>query len=167
MIKPDGIKRNLIGKIISYLENDNLKIVGLKIIKPTREIIEKHYSDSLEESITEKALRAGVKVKNVNEYGKGILKWLRDFMMSSPVIVMVIKGENAIERARKIVGYTDPAKAEKGTIRGDFGEDSVFVANSEGRPVKNLIHASGNKEEAEKEINLWFNKEGIVSDLNV
>jgi nucleoside-diphosphate kinase len=70
---------------------------------------------------------------------------------------MVLEGEGeAIALARKVTGFTDPTQADKGTIRGDLGNDSIAKANSEGRPTKNLIHASGNPEEAAKEIALWF-----------
>ncbi len=69
---------------------------------------------------------------------------------------MTIEGEGAVQRVRDITGYTDPKEAARGTVRGDFGNDSILQATKEGRVVYNLIHASGSKEEAEKEINLWF-----------
>ncbi len=163
MIKPDGVKRNLIGRIISRFEENNLQIVGLKITCANMELVNKLYPDSLAVNIAEKALRAGVDVKDKDSYGKAVLKWLRTFITSYPIVLIVLESENAIEKVRKIAGYTDPATAKKGTIRGDFGEDSVAIANREGRPVKNLIHASGNKKEAENEINLWFKPEEIIN----
>ena len=80
------------------------------------------------------------------------------FIVSTPVVAMVLQGEDAVQKVRKIAGYTDPSKADKGTIRGDFGADSIAKANSERRATENLIHASGSVEEAQQEIALWFEK---------
>ena len=85
-----------------------------------------------------------------------VRKWLTEFMLSAPVVPMVISGNRAIETVRKIVGATLPVAALPGTIRGDFSSDSPDFANTEQRPVRNLVHASGDQEEAEREIKLWF-----------
>ena len=135
IIKPDGLKRKLVSEIIRRYENAGLKIVEKKNIKATRQLLRQHYS-------------AHVK--------KPFYPALEKYVMEFPIVAMIIEGENAIARVRKITGATDPAKAEKGTIRGDLGNDSVEKADREGRAIQNLIHASGNKEEAEKEIKLWF-----------
>jgi nucleoside-diphosphate kinase len=82
--------------------------------------------------------------------------WLTEFLLSSPVVPMVISGNRAIETVRKIIGSTLPVAAAPGTIRGDFSSDSPDLANAERRPVKNLVHASGDPDEAAREIALWF-----------
>ncbi|MBI2545541.1 MAG: nucleoside-diphosphate kinase [Candidatus Aenigmarchaeota archaeon] len=158
VIKPDGVERNLIGEIIRRYESDGLRIVALKMLTVSKNLISEHYpsEDEYLISIGKKSEKAGDVVKDYREQGLMIVTAMRNYMTSGPVAAMVIVGENAIKRVREITGYTDPTTAEKGTIRGDLGQDSILKANSEKRPVKNLIHASGNKEEAEKEIKLWF-----------
>src|SRR5258708_3386371 len=107
-------------------------------------------------SIGKKSSAAGDAVDNYLEQGRMIVKGLQSYITSGPVVAMILEGEDAIANVRRITGYTDPTKADKGTIRGDLGVDSILVANGEKRPVENLIHASGNPEEAQKEIALWF-----------
>ena len=158
IIKPDGVDRNLIGKIISYYEEAGLKVVKLKMMQADRELIMKHYEENEEymKAIGQKSKDAGNPVDDILEYGRMIVQSLRDYMTSGPVVPMILEGEDAIALARKVTGFTDPTQADKGTIRGDLGNDSIAKANGEGRPTKNLIHASGKPEEAEKEIPLWF-----------
>lgn len=162
LVKPDGVKRNLIGEIISRYEKEGLKVVELKMLVAPMEIINKHYpmEEEFLRLIGEKSVKAGEKVRDVLEQGKKVVGWLRNFITSGPLVAMVLEGEDAVVHVRKITGYTDPAAAEKGTIRGDLGTDSLLKANQEGRPVWNLIHASGTPEEAEKEIELWFGRGG-------
>lgn len=158
IIKPDGVERNLIGKIISYYEEAGLKVLKIKIMTASKDLIMKHYveDEGYMRSIGQKSKDAGNEVDDILEYGRIIVQSLRDYMTSGPVVPMVLEGEDAIALARKVTGFTDPTQADKGTIRGDYGQDSIARANSENRPTKNLIHASGNPEEAEKEIALWF-----------
>jgi len=158
LIKPDGVQRKLIGKIIDRFESNNLEITEMKLINAEREIIEKHYPAEEEYLVTlgKKGSDAGDKIKDFREQGMMIIKWLRSYLIGNDIIAIVISGKNAIAKVREIVGSTNPAKAEKGTIRGDFGMDDILTANSQKRAVRNLIHASGNKEEAEREIKLWF-----------
>lgn len=160
LIKPDAVEKNLIGEVISRYEKVGLKVIALKMLLAPKEIIDKHYpmDQYYLRLIGEKSILAGKKVEDVLVQGKKVVGWLRKFITSGPLVAMVLEGEDAIARVRKISGYTDPASAEKGTIRGDLGTDTILKANQEGRPVWNLIHASGTREEAEKEINLWFGK---------
>ncbi len=160
LIKPDGVKRDLIGEIIGRFEKNRLKVIELKMLTPAMDIIERHYpsDEGYLASLGEKSKAAGEKVTDVVEEGRKIVNNLRNFITSGKVVAMILEGEDGVALVRKITGYTDPSKAEKGTIRGDLGEDSILKANSEGRPVYNLIHASGNEEEAVKEIELWFGK---------
>lgn len=157
-IKPDAMERNLEEEIIARYKKVGLKVVKKKKMIAPSSIIEKHYPmdpDYLE-SIGEKTIAAGQKVKSAKEQGRHVVRWLRKFITSSPIVVLLLEGEDAINVARKVTGFTDPQTAKKGTIRGDLGTDSILVANKEERPVYNLIHASGSEEEAEKEIKLWF-----------
>ena len=158
LIKPDGVQRNLIGEIIKRFEDASLKVVELKMLIVSRDLISKHYPEDEEYMITigKKSEAAGDKVDNYLEMGRMVVNSMRDFMISGPIVSMVLEGEEAVPLVRKVTGYTDPSSADKGTIRGDLGEDSIQAANKEKRPVKNLIHASGTPKEAASEIKLWF-----------
>ena len=158
LIKPDAMEKNLIGEIIKRYEDAGLKVVELKMLRAPMSIIEKHYpmDEDYLTSIGEKTIAAGQKVKSAYDQGKKVVTWLRKFITSGPIVAMVLEGEDAVAHVRAITGFTDPSTAEKGTIRGDLGTDSILLANKEERPAYNLIHASGSEEEAEKEINLWF-----------
>lgn len=158
LIKPDGVKRNLIGEIIRRYEQAGLRVVELKMLIPPIDIAEKHYPADEEylRLIGQKSVDAGDKIDDLVGQGRKVINSMRSFLTSGTVVAMILDGEDAIARARKITGFTDPSKAEKGTIRGDLGKDSILSANLEGRPVYNLVHASGDPDEAKREINLWF-----------
>ncbi len=158
LIKPDAVKRNLIGEIIKRFEDSGLKIIQMNMLTASQDLAEQHYAadEDYLRAVGQKSVDAGDQVDDVLEQGRKIINAMRSFLTSGPIVAMVIEGDDAIPNVRKIVGYTDPSSAEKGTIRGDYGQDSILKANSEGRPVYNLVHASGNPEEAEKEIALWF-----------
>lgn len=173
LIKPDGVKRGLIGEIISRIEKRGLKIVSLKMIWASLEQIDKHYPKD------EKWIkRLGKKtLRNYREYGidpikelgtedefdigKQVRKWLMDFLISGPIVKIVVQGIHSINMVRKIIGSSLPAEAEMGTIRGDFSVDSAIAANKDKRAVHNIAHASETPEEAENELNLWFNPDEI------
>lgn len=140
MLKPDAVQRQLVGRIIQRFEDAGLKIVGMKMQYIDEEFSKKHYKDHVD---------------------KPFFKGLDEFVREGPVIAIVIEGINAIENVRRIVGSTEPKSAMPGTIRGDFAHVSYAYADEKGKAVKNLIHASGNKEDAEYEINLWFKPEEI------
>lgn len=161
LIKPDGVKRNLIGEIINRYEKGGLKVVALKMLRAPLDIVKEHYSENEDylRLIGEKSAAAGEDVKDPVEMGRKVVGWLRDFITSGPIVAMVLEGQDAVAQVRRITGFTDPASADKGTIRGDLGTDSILKANHEKRPVHNLIHASGNPEEAASEIQLWFQEE--------
>lgn len=164
IIKPDGVQRNLVGEIIARFERHGLVISGLKMLRVSRDLIAKHYAEEDEYliSLGKKSEKAGDVVKDYRAQGLMIVEGLRKYLTEDPVVAMIVSGSDAIRRVREIAGYTDPSAAEKGTIRGDFGQDSILVANKEKRSVRNLLHASGNREEAEKEITLWFAPSEIV-----
>lgn len=171
ILKPDAVVRNLMGRVITYFEDAGLKIVAMKMMKANEELLDAHYKSTPEwiESLGYKSINfyaeKGLDVKkdfgsdDPTEVGKIIKKWLVEYMVSGPVVPMVVEGNEAIAIIRKLVGNTLPAKADAGTIRGRFANDSSDNANEEGRCVRNLVHASGNKEEAEYEIGLWFGKD--------
>ncbi len=161
LIKPDGVKRNLIGEVIRRFEDGGLKVTALEMVKVLPELVTKHYqSDNRDYVIhmghidttgwTEEQLET-----RYQEMLKVVLN-LQQFLMSGPVVKMILEGEDAVVKVRQIVGKTDPAASPKGSIRGDLGIDSFEEANKEGRTVYNLVHASGTDEEAAYEIPLWF-----------
>ncbi len=158
IIKPDGVKEGFTDEIIKRYGAVGLKIVKRKELVAPLEIVEKHYSmdpDYLK-SIGEKTIAAGQAVASAEDQGRKVVGWLRDFITSGPIVLMILEGEDAVKLARRTTGFTDPSTAQKGTIRGDLGTDNILDANREGRPVYNLIHASGSEEEALSEIKLWF-----------
>ncbi len=182
IIKPDGMDRQK--KIISYYENAGLKIIAEKKIRIDRKMAERHYAatDQQISGMGNKTIQASKDsgqyenmkkifgTENAGEIGTKLRGWLIKFITSATVTALVLEGDNSVAAARKITGFTDPAKAEKGTVRGDLGADSIVKANMEGRPVKNLVHASGSSEEARREIALWFpGLEGttILFDTNI
>ena len=158
LIKPDGVSRRLIGQIIDRFEKGGLTVSALKMMDATVELLKQHYVEDEDylRSIGEKAASNGVKVDDNVEYGRGIVLGLRKYLMEGKVVAMVLEGEDAVALTRQITGATNPPRADEGTIRRDFGQDSFEQANAANRPVYNLIHASGTAEEAEKEIALWF-----------
>lgn len=125
MIKPDGVQRGLIGEIISRIEQKGLRIVAMQMRTITDDIAHRHYAEHVE---------------------KDFFKFLIDFITSSPVVCMVVEGENAVAAMRMMGGATDPKDASVGTIRGDFGLDVG----------RNLIHTADSLESAEREIAIHF-----------
>lgn len=146
LIKPDGVKRSLSGEIISRFEKIGLKIIGMKMAWIDKNFAKKHYGDDIAE-------RHGVKVR----------ERLLDYITGGPVVAMVLEGVDIVNVVRKIVGSTYPNESLPGTIRGDFAHISKIYANTKEVHVKNLVHASGSKEEAKKEISLWFKENELHS----
>ncbi|NLC11428.1 MAG: nucleoside-diphosphate kinase [Firmicutes bacterium] len=132
MLKPDAVQRNLVGELISRLEKKGLKICALKMLSISRELAERHYEEHKE---------------------KPFFQELVSFITSGPVVAMVCEGQNAFEIVRKLMGATDPLKAEPGTIRGDY---AIYMGN-------NIIHGSDSYKSAEKEINLFFDKDEVIN----
>ena len=171
IIKPDGVQRSLIGEIIKRFERVGLKLVALKMIIPEKEQVEKHYlvDPNWKRNVGEKAIEAYKKkgmeppTENPEEAGEKVLEGLKKYMTSGPVVAMVLQGAHACAIVRKLVGGTEPLSSDVGTIRGDFVLDSYQMADTDGRAVRNLIHASGNPEEAEKEIPVWFRDNEILN----
>ena len=180
VLKPDAILRGVSGEIIARFEKVGLKIVAMRMVTVTKELAEKHYPLSREEWVKmmgEKTLenyqKYGISAKERHgtedtlKLGTMIRDWLIDYMQESPVLAMVLEGPHAVELVRKMCGHTLPLMSAPGTIRGDYAYDSSYLANKTGRAIKNLMHASGNPEEAEYEIPLWFTKDQIFSYTRV
>ena len=156
VLKPDVAERKLIGATIKAFEDAGLKVVAMDMRTVTSELVAKHYPDSMADSLGRKSERAGEKVIDYVAQGMRVLLWNRNYITRGPVVAMILEGEDAVRRVRAVTGYTDPAEAKKGTIRGDYGIDSILKANKDNRSVENLIHASGSLDEAKTEIALWF-----------
>lgn len=173
LIKPDGVKRGLIGEIIQRVEKRGLKVIALKMVQVDREHINKHLpsSDAWVERLGEKTLKTFVEYSidpmqvqgtaDKMEIGKAVKESLFAYLTSGPIVAMIVQGIHAIDMCRKLVGHSLPVFAEMGTIRGDFSVDSPAVANIEKRAIRNIVHASETVEEAENEMKLWFTKEEI------
>jgi nucleoside-diphosphate kinase len=147
----------LAGSILKYYEDAGLKVLDLKFYTIVEvDLLKKHYPDNMALSIGKKAKAAVPSITDPETHGMKVLTALRNYFSRGPVLAIKLGGANAIKNVRKITGYTDPATAEEGTIRGDLGIDTIEKSTSEGRAVENLVHASGNTEEAEAEINLWL-----------
>lgn len=170
VIKPDGVQRSLIGEIIKRYEHAGLKLVGLKMLVPDEKFVEEHYSlnPSWKKSAGKKAIEAAKKKgdKPLHDdpvkMGDAILEVLKKYVSVAPVIAMVWQGMNAVGVVRKLTGGTEPLTSYPGTIRGDFTIDSYKVADTDSRAVRNLVHASGSVEEAEKEIEHWFSGKELI-----
>jgi nucleoside-diphosphate kinase len=164
LIKPDGVQRGLVGQILTRFETAGLKLVSMKMVHPSHDDVDRHYQMT-EEWMQAVYTKAKAKYDANGEtfpfadhkaYGSDIKRGLVEFLKSSPVVALVLEGEMAVSLVRKLVGATEPASSAPGTIRGDFSHDTYALANSQGRPLRNLIHASGNVEEANNEIKIWF-----------
>ena len=129
LVKPDGVARSLVGEVVSRVERKGYKVVGLKMMTPTREILAKHYAE---------------------HEGKPFYEPLLEFMLSGPIVAMIAEGNRVIEGFRKLAGTTDPTTAEPGTIRGD-------LARGQGtKVVQNIVHGSDSPESAAREIAIFF-----------
>ncbi len=168
MLKPDGVKKGLIGEVIKRFEQRDLKIVALEMFQPTFEEMDGHYPKDLEwlKRLGGKTLATYEKYNfdpmedfgstDPEKLGPEIRTWLIDYMLSAPLVKMVIEGTHSVDIVRKICGPTLPYLADMGTIRGDFSNDSPVQANAEKRAVANILHASETQEEAVQEIEHWF-----------
>lgn len=174
LVKPDGVKRALIGEIVSRFEKVGLKIVAMKMVWADKQLVSKHYPTNRADwvkKVGERTLKSYQEygqdanellgTRNPVEVGKLVCKWLIDFLTGGPVVAIILAAPHAVEVVRKIVGETYPLKAAPGTVRGDLMIDSPAVSNTKKRAIRNLVHASGNAEEAKFEEELWFHKNEI------
>ncbi len=146
LIKPDGVKRGLMGRILSRFEDTGMKVVGAKMVWLDDTFGKKHYDD----------------IGKVGQrHGEKVLQSLLRFMSSGPVMALCLEGVNVVENVRKMSGSTEPKSAAPGTIRGDFSHISYSQADNQGKAIENIVHASGNVEEAKQELALWFKPEEL------
>ena len=141
VFKPDALQRGLVGEILTRFERVGLRIVGTKMLAPDPKHYYKHYED-----IGRLKTRAGEQIFNIT----------LEMMSSGPVIAVVLEGVEAVALVRKLVGTTEPKSSAPGTIRGDYSHMSYGYADNQKKGIPNLIHASGDPEEAEQEIAHWF-----------
>ncbi|XP_047428774.1 nucleoside diphosphate kinase-like [Mugil cephalus] len=131
-VKPDGVQRRLVGQIIQRFERRGFKLVGLKMLQVSEDLLSQHYCELKTKPFYPSLLR---------------------YMTSGPVVVMVWEGHNVVQTSRTMVGHTNPAEAQAGTVRGDF---SVHVS-------RNVVHASDSLEGAQREIQLWFQGKDLLN----
>lgn len=141
ILKPDALQRGIVGEILTRFERVGLKMVGMKMVAPTREQLYGHYEDI---------------GKMLSRRGESTFQVTLDYMLTGPVIAVILEGIGAVPLVRKIVGTTEPQSADMGTIRGDYSHMSFVYADKAHKSVPNLIHASSDPEEAKKEIRHWF-----------
>ncbi len=141
ILKPDTLQRGIVGEILTRFERVGLKMVAMKMVTPTREQLYAHYEDI---------------GKMLSRRGESAFSNTLEYMLTGPVIAVVLEGVGAIPLTRKIVGATEPQSADMGTIRGDYSHMSFVYADKVHKGVPNLIHASSDPEEAKKEIRHWF-----------
>ena len=132
LIKPDGVRRNLIGEIISRCEAKGYSVAKLSKLEPSRQLLAEHYAE---------------------HEGKPFYEPLMEFMLSGPVVAIALEGERVIEGFRSLAGPTEPTMAPPGTIRGDLGRDWGT------KVVQNLVHGSDSEESAARELAIWFGKD--------
>jgi nucleoside-diphosphate kinase len=135
LIKPDGVQRGLIGRIIQRFEDVGFKICAAKMVWADEDLAEDHYEEHLD---------------------KHFYDGLEELLTSGPVMALILEGVKAIKKTRQLVGDTEPRAAKPGTIRGDFASMDYNFADSKGIALKNLVHASEDQEAAQEEINIWF-----------
>lgn len=168
MLKPDGVRKGLIGETIKRFEQRDLKVVALEMFQPTAKQIDNHYPKDKKwiTRLGHKTLETYTKYNmdpikafgtdKPEKIGPMVRGWVINYMTSAPLVRMVVQGVHSVDMVRKILGPTMPYQADMGTLRGDYSADSPAVANAEKRAVMNLAHASETPEEADHEIKYWF-----------
>ncbi len=168
IIKPDAVKRGLVGKIIETFENVGLKLMAAKMVKPSEDVIKNHYPGTKEwlKEIGEKTImsfkQSGVDVKkklgtdDPERLGAFVYERLIKYWQEGPIIVMVWQGPEAVQIARKLRGHTIPLLAQTGTLHAAYSFDNSTLSSSLDRVVKTFVHASGSVDEAQREIKYWF-----------
>lgn len=173
LIKPDGVKRGLIGEIVSRVEDHGLKVTAMEMIQATPDQVDEHYpkDESWIKRLGKKTLsnyedydidpEEEIGTSDPMEIGEKVRSWLIDYLTAGPMVKMIVQGNHAISMVRKFAGSSLPAEAGNGTIRGDLSVDSAAAANSDQRAIRNIIHASEDEEEAEHELKFWFSPEEV------
>lgn len=170
LVKPDGVSRALIGKIIAHVEDSGLKVIAVKAVIPDKKTAGMHYAadEVWLNNVGNKQIATykekGIKITATpRDLGIKVRNQLITFLSSGPVIPIVVEGNEAIFIVRKIIGATEPRKADPSTIRGRYSSDSYDLADRRGTPIKNLVHASEDAKTAKREIAIWFKNSELVS----
>ena len=165
ILKPDVLTRGIVGEILSRFEKVGLKIVALKMLSARDEqLLEHYYKDEAWKLEKGKLM---IEKNNLPEdtdpikVGQGIVDSLVKDMQITPVIALALEGHNSVMTVKRLTGPTDIDDASPGTIRGDYAHHSYEYTDNKGIAIKNLIHASGTKEEAKKELELWFKEDEL------
>lgn len=170
ILKPDAVQRGLVGEIMKRFERVGLKMTHLsfKVLDQAR--VNTHYGKQDEwylrkgQGVIENRTSHGLPIeKDALEYGKDIIRVVEQYMISGPVVVMVLQGNQSVAVVKKLVGSTEPTTSDVGTIRGDYTLDSYNVSALDDRGIRNLIHCSDSPEEAEREIALWLKEDEVLS----
>jgi nucleoside-diphosphate kinase len=169
LLKPDTVQRSLVGELIKRFEQTGLKIVAMKMMVPTEAQLLEHYNkddawyERKGKGVVEELTSLGKTIdKEPIEYGKDIIRTIVRYMTAAPVVGLIFEGNKAVSVVTKIVGTTEPATSDVGTIRGDYTVDSYGHATFENRAVRNLVHQSESPEEAEREIKIWFTDSEVM-----
>ncbi len=175
LVKPDGVRRGLVGEIVARFERAGLKICAMKMVWVSKTLVGKHYADKEDylrtvgertlENYKQFGLDPNEKLGTSDpvEIGRKVREWNVEFLSSGPVVAMLLSGFEAIRIVRKIVGSTYPSEAPPGTIRGDYSLESPMAANTQSRTIRNLIHASGNQEKRNSKGSFGFAKKRFTS----
>jgi len=170
ILKPDTVQRSLMGEVIKRFEQTGLKCTAMKMFVADEERLFKHYNkdeawfkEKGERIVKDLEAQGRPVEREAVEYGKDIIRANANYMSASPVVAMIWEGNQAVAVIKKIVGSTEPATSDVGTIRGDYTVDSYSHASFEDRAVRNLIHCSDEVSEAEREITLWFEDTNVMS----
>ncbi|MCA9361033.1 nucleoside-diphosphate kinase [Candidatus Kaiserbacteria bacterium] len=170
LLKTDAVQRSLVGEIIKRFEQKGLKISAMKMVWPTEQQLMDHYNKDDEwferkgKGVVEDLKAQGREIeKEPIEYGRDIIRTVVRYMTESPVVALVLEGNQSVAIVSRTVGGTEPLTADIGTIRGDYSIDSYSHSTLENRGVKNLIHQSESVEEAEREIAIWFSESEVHS----
>lgn len=163
LLKPDCIRKKLVGKVISMIEDSFLDIIAIKLVIPSKELIEKHYPDTIDwlrrlgikniESYKKRGLACDTDPESI---GRKVRSELIKYLTGKQIIAIIIKGDNAIAQMRKLAGSTEPISSEPSTIRGKYSTDSYELADFYNRPLENIIHVSDSCDSAKEEIKIWF-----------
>ena len=170
LVKPDGVVRGQVGNIITRFENAGLKMVGMKILKPSEDRLNQHYADDpvwkkeTGQKVIDSKAKQGITIeKNPEGVAEEIRQKLIKGLHDKPVVAIAIAGNDAIRKVRKLAGDTNPIEAAPGTIRGDLASDSYVLADNLERPLYNLVHASDSIANGERELKIWFDEKKIIS----
>ncbi len=174
ILKPDAVQRGLVGEVTTRFERIGLKIAAMKMVVPTEEQCWSHYQKDdawyLKKGtkLIENKGKLGLPVeKEALEYGKDIIRAVVSYMTAGPVVCMVIEGNYSGAVVKRLVGSTEPATADTGTIRGDYALDSYFLCDADGsRGMRNLVHCTDPEDGAEaygREVAIWFTESEIIN----